>query len=131
MKNKLIGYSILLSVVAALSAGMSYLVSVKAANNTDANNPDVANARKWLHEAELSSDQLEKLEPAEAGLRRDLASMQILLAQERITVCNLIKDNKGTPEILQSHVNRIGQLETAQQDYKTHFSTHVFLCPVF
>lgn len=116
MKSKIIGYLILLMVVGGVSAGTSYLVAVHNANKLEKGEADLANARKWLHEAELSADQLAQLEPNEANLRRDLTSLQIVLAQERIALCSLIKDNKQTPEILQNHINRISQLEGAQQE---------------
>jgi hypothetical protein len=115
MKSKLAGYLILLAVVAVVSGGVSYF-AVRQSMAAKEPEPDVANARKWLHEAELSADQLEKLEPVESDLRRDLTSLQIVLAQERIALCTLIKDDKQTPEILQNHINRISQLEGAQQE---------------
>ncbi len=123
MKTKAIGYAILLTVVALVSAGTSYLVARNHEEPAPAN-PDIANARKWLHETELDADQLEKLEPHEAALRRDLTSLQILLAQERIAIINLIRDGKSTPESIKNHVNRVSQLEAAQQELVVnHLST--------
>lgn len=116
--KKTINYLILLVSIAGISAGTSYMVSKKVAvkKHEAQATPDIANARKWIHEATLSGEQLEKLEPIEAALKRDLDSLQIVLAKERLVVCSIFRTAKPTEEQLKSHVQRIAQLESAQQE---------------
>jgi Spy/CpxP family protein refolding chaperone len=109
MKRKILAYLGLLITVAAVSAGTSYWVSRKSAQKA-------GGPATWLHEAELSSDQLQKLEPHEAALKRDLDSLQIVLAKERLSICDLIRSDNHDPVELQQHVTRVAQLEAAQQE---------------
>jgi Spy/CpxP family protein refolding chaperone len=72
-------------------------------------------AHNWAHEIGLSKDQEKRLDPLEQSLKKDLSAVQIKLAEDRMTLCSLMRQEPADPKEVDSYVNRVAQLEAVQQ----------------
>lgn len=75
----------------------------------------VTASHAWAHQIGMTKDQEKKLEPMEAALQKDLDSIQLKLAQERMALCSLMHKGSQDSKELDGYINRVGTLEAEQQ----------------
>lgn len=71
--------------------------------------------QKWTHLLGLTPEQEKQLAPFDAALEKDLQEIQLKMAQERMALCTILRDNVGDSKDLEVLVNRIAALESQQQ----------------
>jgi len=81
------------------------------------NNPsmDLSSAHAWAHEVGLTKEQEKKLEPYENTLNKDVQALQVKLAEERIALCRLIKEEPAESKKVADYTERVSALEAEQQ----------------
>ncbi len=75
----------------------------------------MVNAHGWSNAIGLTKAQEEKLRPLEAALEKDIKGLQLKLAQERMSLCSLLRDDASDSKKLDDYVSRVGALESQQQ----------------
>lgn len=77
--------------------------------------PGVYSAHNWVHQIGLTKEQEQKLEPLEKSLQQDLKKIQVKLAQDRIALCSLMRQEPSDTKELDKYINQVAQLEAEQQ----------------
>lgn len=75
----------------------------------------VVAAHAWAHTIGLSKEQEDRLKPLDASLEKDVKTLQLKLAQERMALCSLLRDGVSDSKELDDYVARVGALESQQQ----------------
>jgi len=72
-------------------------------------------AHEWAHQTGLTREQEKKIEPYEASLKKDLQSIQVKLAEERIALTRLIQEEAADSKKVTEYAQRVSVLEAEQQ----------------
>ena len=72
-------------------------------------------AHDWAHHIGLTREQEQKLEPLEKSLQQDLDNIQVKLAQDRMALCSLMRQEPADTKELDRYINQVAQLEAEQQ----------------
>lgn len=102
-------------VIFALGAGSSFLFIRKCAMNATAPKNDADALHSWAHAIGLTREQETKIEPMEKTLKKDLASIQSQLGEERMDLCRLMHADPVSREKLDQRLETICELEKKQQ----------------
>lgn len=101
----------------AVSGATSYWVVKRCSlyGTQNRHHTSAENAHRWLHEANLTPEQIKKLTPLETNLKHDLDILQTKIAEQRISICSILMESDGIDKKLSTMVNRVAELEGTQQ----------------
>lgn len=113
--RRLAFYGTALLIVFGTAIATTYLCLEHFGYSRHAAPAGVSAAHAWAHQIGLNHEQEAKLEPLEKALQKDLSDLQIKLAQERIALCALMRQDFSDPKELDAYIRRVGALEAEQQ----------------
>ncbi len=102
-------------VIFTLGAGASFLFIQKCTMNPTVPKNEAETLHAWAHAIGLSSEQEKTIEPLEKTLKKDLGSVQVELADERMELCRLMHSEPVNRVKLEQQLSTICDLEKKQQ----------------
>jgi Spy/CpxP family protein refolding chaperone len=103
-------------IVLGFAASTTYMCLKHFSNcQTVAPSMAISSAHEWAHKIGLTEDQEQKLAPYEASLKKDMQSIQVKLAEERIALCRLIQQEPANSKKVTEYTERVSALEAKQQ----------------
>jgi len=115
MKSRFVVLTAAFFGVVLVSSAVSYLLLHRMENTLAVGNPLLKDTQAWIHEAELSAEQLKALQPEEAALRKDLDVIQEQIVKERTAITSILNSTAAVVTGIDDHLNQIAGLEAAQQ----------------
>ena len=114
MNKRVISFVIAGLVLFGLALGTTYLCARHFAAGQGGSG-NIYASHNWAHEIGLSKEQEKQLEPLEKTLQKDLSSIQLKLAQDRMALCSLMRQEPADTKELDTYITRVAQLEAEQQ----------------